>query len=88
MVESLTLSNMITGASAAIFGSGSGLGTHKNETSLAPMALNLREVREMLRRMLPKFVSARTNRLNFFGASSPSSEEEAIGLMNKLPETK
>ena len=78
---SLTLSSMMTGVSAAILGSGSGFGTHKNETSLAPMALNLREAREMLRRMLPKFVSARINKLYFF--ASPSSE--ARGLMNRLP---
>lgn len=83
MAESLTLSSMMTGASAGILGSGSGLGTQRKETSLAPILLNLSELREMLRRMLPKFVSARTKRLYFFLLSSPSSDGR--GLMNRLP---
>ena len=85
MGESLTLSSMMTGASAGILGSGSGLGTQRKETSLAPILLNLSELREMLRRMLPKFVSARTKRLYFFLLESSPPSSDGRGLMNRLP---
>lgn len=79
---SLTRRSITTGVSGDILGSGKGLGIHRKDMSLLPRAVNFKEFIEMLRRMFPRFVSARTNRLclDFSPSSSP-----ARGLMKRLP---